>query len=157
MRVVGSQYAYYLNKTYKRSGTVWEGRHKSSLVDADNYLLKCYRYIELNPVAAGMVETPDEYKWSSYRFNPWDISQTLITPHAIYDSLGHNATERCHSYRELFKIQLSEHDIHLIKNAAHYCQPVDDSRFKESIERQIGRKLGYARRGRPGKNETEVG
>jgi putative transposase len=70
MSVVGSRYAYYLNKTYKRSGTIWEGRHKSSLVDTENYLLKYYRYIELNPVVANMVGTPEKYRWSSYLVNP---------------------------------------------------------------------------------------
>ena len=63
---VGRLYVLYINKTYRRSGTLWEGRHKASLVDAENYLLACYRYIEMNPVAARMVEAPDQYQWSSY-------------------------------------------------------------------------------------------
>jgi len=155
MRVVGSKYAYYLNKSYKRSGTVWEGRHKSSLVDADNYLLKCYRYIELNPVAAGMVQSPQEYKWSSYRCNAWNEAQALVTPHVNYLSLADNTEERCYRYRELFKAQQCEKDLHLIRSAMHYCQPVGDSRFKKSIERQIGHRLGYAKRGRPRK-ESDV-
>lgn len=67
MQHVGRQYVQYINKNYRRSGTLWEGRHKGSLVDVENYLMSCYRYIELNPVAAGMVKMPDEYRWSSYR------------------------------------------------------------------------------------------
>lgn len=157
MRVVGSRYAYYINKTYKRSGTVWEGRHKSSLVDADNYLLKCYRYIEMNPVAAGMVQSPEEYKWSSYRRNAWNEEQAFITPHVIYEALGNTDQERSHGYRELFKTQLDEFDVHTIRKAAHYCQPIGDTRFKESIERQIGHKLGYAERGRPRKGKLGIG
>ena len=69
MRVAGSRFAQYMNKTYKRTGTRWEGRHKSSVVDTENYLLKCYYYIGLNPVAATMVTNPEEYKWSGYRCN----------------------------------------------------------------------------------------
>ena len=73
MKVVGSRYAYYMNKTYRRPGTVWEGRHKASAVQVQDYLLKCYRYIELNPVAANMVARPEEYQWSSYGSNAWAI------------------------------------------------------------------------------------
>jgi len=68
--VIGSRYAWYFNKSYKRTGTVWEGRHKSSLVQTDRYFLTCCRYIEMNPVVAGMVHKPEEYRWSSYRVNP---------------------------------------------------------------------------------------
>ncbi|HEC73676.1 MAG TPA: transposase [Methylophaga aminisulfidivorans] len=149
MKVVGSRYAYYINKTYRRSGTVWEGRHKSSLIDADNYLLKCYRYIEMNPVEAKMVKRPEEYKWSSYCVNAWGKGYEQVTPHYLYGALGATLEERSYRYRELFKINLDDKDIHVIRNAAHYCQPTGDSYFKESIERQIGRKLGYAKRGRP--------
>ncbi|GAA3565824.1 hypothetical protein GCM10022265_14800 [Marinobacter xestospongiae] len=69
MQHVGRQYVQYINKNYRRSGTLWEGRHKGSLVDAENYLLSCYRYIELNPVTAGMVDQPEQYPWSSFRRN----------------------------------------------------------------------------------------
>ena len=74
-RVIGSRYAYYFNKSYKRSGTVWEGRHKSSLVQTDRYFLLCCRYIELNPVAANMVARPEQYKWSSYLVNAWGLTK----------------------------------------------------------------------------------
>jgi putative transposase len=81
---VGRQYVQYINKTYKRTGTLWEGRHKSSLIDAENYLLTCYRYIGLNPVAANIVIQPQDYQWSSYNANAWGKSELLITPHKIY-------------------------------------------------------------------------
>ena len=80
MQVVGSRYGYYFNKKYKRSGTVWEGRHKSSLVQSDRYLLTCMRYIELNPVVAGMVDKPEKYRWSSFLVNAW-ARTSLIAPH----------------------------------------------------------------------------
>lgn len=80
---LGRQYVQYINKYYRRSGTLWEGRYKSSLIDEENYLLTCSRYIELNPVAAGMVKTPDEYRWSSYRANAWGKHDALVVPHGI--------------------------------------------------------------------------
>lgn len=63
-KVVGSRFAQYMNRTYHRTGTLWEGRHKSSVIDSESYLLTCYRYVELNPVIAGMIERPEEYRWS---------------------------------------------------------------------------------------------
>jgi len=153
MSVVGSRYAYYFNKTYKRSGTIWEGRHKSSLVDSERYFLTCCRYIELNPVVADMVTKPEEYKWSSYHVNAWGKSSAL-TYHDEYLKLGSDSSEKCHTYRELFKHQLSEHDIHLIERASEYCHPVGDDRFRLAIENKYGVMLGQASRGRPKK---EVG
>jgi len=117
MSVIGSRYAYYFNKTYKRTGTVWEGRHKSSLIQSDRYFLTCCRYIELNPVMARMVCTPEEYKWSSYLANAWGGKTDLI-PHEEYLRLGPDIEVRCQAYRELFKYHLSDHDVHLIERAS---------------------------------------
>ena len=150
MSVVGSRYAYYFNKTYKRSGTIWEGRHKSSLIDSERYFLTCCRYIELNPVVADMVAKPEAYKWSSYQVNAWGKSSAL-TYHDEYLQLGSDSSERCYAYRELFKHQLSEHDIHLIERASEYCHPVGDDRFRLAIENKYGVLLGQASRGRPKK------
>ena len=155
MKVVGSRYAQYMNLRYKRTGTLWEGRHRSSLVQSDRYLLRCYRYIELNPVRAGMVERPEEYRWSSYGMNAWG-DPGWLRPQAEYLKLGGTVDERCHAYRELFRHQLSAQDLHLIRKAAHYCQPVGDDRFRRQIEQRYGIKPGQMRRGRPRK-EKEVG
>jgi putative transposase len=83
MKVVGSRYAYYFNKRYNRTGTLWEGRHRPSLVQTDRYLLTCMRYIELNPIRANMVVRPEEYRWSSYGVNGWGDSSWL-QPHDEY-------------------------------------------------------------------------
>ncbi len=149
-KVVGSRYAQYINKRYKRTGTLWEGRHRSSLVQSEKYLLTCYRYIELNPVAAKMVTKPEEYYWSSYGSNAWG-DKSWITPHSEYILLGQTHEERCYNYRELFKCHIDADDIHRIRQATRYCQPVGDDRFKEAIERKYGLKLGHAKRGRPRK------
>jgi len=155
MKVVGSRYAYYVNKKYKRSGTIWEGRHKSSLVQSDRYFLACCRYIELNPVVADMVKKPEEYKWSSYLVNAW-AKPSSLKAHDEYLKLGHDNDSRCFAYRALFKHQLSEHDIHIIEKASAYCQPLGDDRFKQQIEKKYGLKTGYMSRGRPKKDKDEL-
>ncbi len=151
MKVVGSCYAQYMNKTYKRSGTLWEGRHKASAVDTENYLLKCYRYIELNPVVASMVSRPEEYQWSSYGVNAYGDRTELISPHGEYVSLGADLDERCYAYRELFAQNLSDEDLHSIRKAAHYSQPLGDDRFGRQIAEKTGHRLGQKKRGRPRK------
>lgn len=156
MKVVGSRYAQYINLKYNRTGTLWEGRHRSSLVQTDQYLLRCMRYIELNPVRAGMVNRPEEYRWSSYGAHAWG-DKAWLTPHAEYIGLSENFADRRHAYRELFRCQLSEADLHQIRKAAHYCQPIGDDRFREMIEKQYGIKLGQSKRGRPKKIRAETG
>ena len=87
---LGRYYVMYINKTYQRTGTLWEGRYKSTLVDSDNYFLLVSRYIELNPVRANMVDHPAEYPWSSYHGNALDKDVVLLSPHHSYQSLGTN-------------------------------------------------------------------
>ncbi|MDT8405275.1 transposase [Sulfuriflexus sp.] len=155
-KVVGSRYAQYINRRYKRTGTLWEGRHRPSLIQSEKYLLICHRYVELNPVRAGMVARPEEYHWSSYGVNAWgDVS--WLTPHEEYLRLGQTRDTRCHAYRELFNYQFSETDLHRIRKAAHYCQPVGDDRFRQQIEKKYGIKLGQMKRGRPRKKKDEEG
>lgn len=148
MKAVGSRYAQYINLRYRRTGTLWEGRHRASLVQTEHYLLCCYRYIELNPVRAGMVARLDEYRWSSYGCNAWG-DRSWLHPHEEYLRLGVSREARGHAYRELFRCQLSEADLHLIRKAAHYCQPVGEDRFRLQIEARYGIKSGQVRRGRP--------
>lgn len=148
MKVVGSRYAQYINKKYKRTGTLWEGRHKSSLVQSDKYFLICSRYIELNPVVANMVSRPEEYAWSSYHCNAWGDTGWL-KPHIEYKHLGNTQTSRCKAYRLLFEHCVNSDDIEGIREAIHYCQPVGDDHFKRQIENKYNIKLGQAKRGRP--------
>ncbi len=146
---VGRQYVQYINKTYPRSGTLWEGRHKGSLVDAENYLLTCYRYIELNPVVAGMVNTPEEYRWSSYPCNAWGKYDELVTAHELYLRVGNIDEERCRHYRELFSVALSDVDVHQVRDSLNRNYPVGNDQFKVQIESALGRKIGSGTRGRP--------
>lgn len=154
MKILGSRYAQYINKKHKRTGTLWEGRHKSSLIQSDHYLLTCYRYIELNPVRAGMVERPEEYIWSSYGANAWGDS-SWITPHEEYLRLGKQVGTRTQAYRELFCNPLGETDLDKVRKAAHYCQPLGDDRFSEFIQHKYGIQSGQMCRGRPKTQDQE--
>ena len=125
--------------------------HKASLVDAEHYLFTCSRYIELNPVAANMVQHPAEYKWSSFRFNALGEADPLIKTHEIYQRLGTTNELRCQAYTALFETVIDPDDVKLVRNAARCSMPTGDSRFKEQIEKALNRKVGYACRGRPGR------
>jgi len=149
MQSLGRRYVQYINYQYKRCGTLWESRHKSSLIDAEQYLLSCYRYIELNPVRAGMVEHPADYRWSSYGVNAGIRPRKQLVEHECYKRLGLDNESRYFSYRELFAYELESSLVHDIRRASTFSMPLGDDRFKEQIELALKRKLGHARRGRP--------
>lgn len=153
-RVTGSRYAQYVNKKYHRTGSLWEGRHKSSPVDTESYLLKCYRYIELNPVRARMVDSPQDYLWSSYAANALGKDNFLLTPHTVYCHLGQTKEDRCLAYRQIVCQALDDSDLQAIRVAAHYCSPVGDDRFHEMVAAKLGTPVGQQRRGRPRKNTS---
>ena len=152
MQSIGRRYVQYINQTYRRTGTLWEGRHKASLVDEENYLLTCMRYIELNPVRANLVSHPSEYRWSSYRCNANNEENKLIFRHGTYEALGLSREERAQAYRSLFNLELEPDDVTLIRKSAMFSMPVGNSRFKKQIEKVLKRKIGYSQRGRPIKN-----
>jgi len=149
MQHLGRQYVGYINKTYRRTGTLWEGRHKASLVQADTYLFTCMRYIELNPVTAGMVETPEQYPWSSYRHNAWGEPDELICQPPLYQALGSSHAERRLAYREFFRHQIPESDVQELRECLIYSYPLGNDRFSEQIEAMQGRRVGMRKPGRP--------
>lgn len=149
MQHVGRQYVQYVNKTYRRSGTLWEGWHKGSLVDAENYLLSCYRYIELNPITACMVERPEEYPWSSYRFNALAEPDSLISPHPLFESLAKDELDRGSVYQDLFRYHLPEKTRNYIASSVSASRILGSGRFKDQVEAALGRKAGQVGRGRP--------
>ena len=102
MQSVANLYARYVNEQQNRKGTIWEGRFKSCVVDSDQYLFTLYRYIEMNPVRAGMVKSTADYQWSSYHHNALGKVDTLITAHELYKNLAREPKQRCRYYRELF-------------------------------------------------------
>jgi putative transposase len=148
---LGRRYVQYINKTYRRTGTLWDSRYKSSLVQADNYLLLCQRYIELNPVRAAMVADPANYRWSSYRANGLGQDDPLLTPHPVYSALGGTESQRLAAYRALFRPELDGDAISDIRMALDQGQPLGDSRFLASIELATGQRREARPRGRPRK------
>lgn len=144
---LGRYYVRYINQTHKRTGTLWEGRYKSTLVDADNYFLLVSRYIELNPVRANMVEHPAEYPWNSYRGNALGKSIELLTPHPAYLALGAEQSERLNHYQALFKHEIPEKTEKEIREATNKAWVLGNERFKQQIEIQTGRRASPMQRG----------
>jgi putative transposase len=152
MQSVGRRYVQYINKTYRRTGTLWEGRYKASIIDAEAYLLACYRYIELNPVRASMVEHPIDYPWSSYRVNAGKKPRRQLVMHDIYRGLGNDDSARYYAYRELFSVDLSKDALHDIQRSITFSMPLGNEKFIKQIEQALACKFGYAKLGRPAKN-----
>jgi putative transposase len=152
MQDVGREYVRYVNRSYRRSGTLWEGRFKSSLVDSAEYCLICYRYIELNPVRAALVDTPDRFRWSSYRCNALGLEKELITPHEEWMALGADQRARCAAYRALFDDVPEKSQIEQIRYSNRKGLPLGGDSFKSRIEAQLQIKLGSGKVGRPPKS-----
>jgi putative transposase len=148
---LGRRYVQYINKTYHRTGTLWDSRYKSSLVQEDHYLLLCQRYIELNPVRADMVNDPAHYRWSSYRANGLGQGDPLITLHSVYSSLGADEAAKLIAYRALFRHELDDEAIADIRLALNQGQPFGNGRFLDTIERMTGQRREVKPRGRPRK------
>jgi putative transposase len=129
MKALGQRYVQYVNRTYRRSGTLWEGRFRSCLTQDETYLLACQRYIELNPVRADMVAHPADYRWSSYRANAQGEADGLVRPHPLYAALGADATSRQAAYRELFRYELEPGLVDEIRRATNGNFALGDARF----------------------------
>jgi putative transposase len=140
IQFVGRKYLTCINHLNGRSGTLWEGRHKGSVIEDNAYLLACMRYIELNPVRAGMTETPGEYRWSSYSNNAPGNKSDLLTRHRLFEKLGSTDEAREHAYRVLFSNALDGERLHQLRAAVQTGTPLGNDR------------AGQLRRGRPAKN-----
>ena len=148
MQSLGRRYVRYVNSNYHRTGTLWEGRYKSSLVDSDRYLLTCYRYIELNPVRAGFAKTPGDYRWSSFHHNARGVRNAVVTPHTTYLSLGKSAAARQSAYRALFRKPIGD-DIEAIRTHVAQGKPLGSETFRNQVEAVLNRRVRLARLGRP--------
>jgi putative transposase len=148
MKAVGERYVQYINQTYNRTGTLWEGRFRSCLVQDETYLLICHRYIELNPVRAGMVSHPSLYNWSSYRCNAYGDANELITSHPLFDSLGNDQYERALAYRDLFRTGIKEQEVSLLRDATNYNYAFGDAAFAETMGLNLGRQVARVSRSR---------
>lgn len=150
MQSVGRRYVRYINDVYRRSGTLWEGRYKASLVD-DVYVLTCCRYIELNPVRASIVNDPVKYEWSSFRHHVGQQQDPVIREHAQYVALGRTPTQRYAAYRDLFRMHLDPAAILSIRQTTNQCLVLGTERFKDEVEQLLSRRVRHGKAGRPKK------
>lgn len=155
MKKLGQRYVQYVNRTYQRSGTLWEGRFRSCLTQEDQYLLACYRYIELNPVRANMVEHPAEYRWSSYRVNAQNERSDLVSAHEVYRALGPSPERQAEAYRELFRYQLDPGIVDEIRSATNGNYALGSSRFQAQVATALNRRVVRGKAGRPCKKASE--
>ena len=159
LQSVGRRYVQYFNFTYQRSGTLWEGRYRATVVDSEQYLLTLMRYIELNPVRAGMVAHPRDYAWSSYHHNAQGevgLNGDWITGHREYLQLGRSAEERQGAYRQLFRGALAATDLETIRESTHKAWAMGGDRFKAKIEKLGQRRATSKGVGRPRQEGNRV-
>lgn len=158
MQCLGRMYVAYFNKTYNRSGTLWEGRFRSCLVQEENYLLHLYRYIELNPVRAGMVDAPGQYHWSGYQCNALGKVSELRTPHPLYQALGKTEHERQYNYQLLFsEVGIKNELLTNIRRATNKGLAIGKQSFIVDIEALTGKRLVEEKRGRKPGTRNRIG
>jgi putative transposase len=148
MQSLGRRYAQYVNRFYARSGSVWEGRYRASLIQAEEYLLTCYRYIEMNPVRANMVRDAGEYRWSSHRRNGFGEDNPILVDHPLYVGLGSTPGQRVAAYRTLFQTNLDDAALKEIQDTTNKGLPLGSGRFSEQVEAALGKRVSLRRRGR---------
>lgn len=149
MQSVGRSYVRYFNKRHIRSGTLWEGRYKSSLIDSEAYLLTCMAYIDLNPVRAGVAESAEDFSWSSYKHMAGQNIDKLVTPHALYWGLGNTPFAREAAYAEFVAGGLSAAIQKALTESALKGRVVGRPDFLTSLEKSTQRQILPQKAGRP--------
>jgi len=140
LQSVGSSYVKQVNLLYGRRGTVWAGRYRSTVVDAERFLLSLSRYIETAPVRAGLASSPGAWPWSSYAGNATGTDDDLLSPHPLYEALGSTRAQRCHAYRALFSVN-TDPDLPVIESGIGKGTVVGDDAFRRRIEGIVHRSL----------------
>jgi len=151
MQSLGRRYVGHVNRLYGRTGTLWGGRFKSTIVDAEDYVLACYRYIEANPVRARMVEQAADHRWSSHGANAFGKRDVLVSQHGCYRALGRTQALRQAAYRSMFQDDLAEETIDILRDATQRGWVPGRETFREQIEAALGRRVAPPVRGRPRK------
>ena len=149
MQAVGRSYVQVFNKIHARTGTLWEGRYRSTLIQTDRYLLACMAYIDLNPVRAQMVVQPEDYAWSSFGHYAGRRTDRLITPHALYWALGNTPFAREAAYAELVHAGVSTDQQGALTDATLSGWALGDARFMANLQAQTNRRLVKTKAGRP--------
>lgn len=148
MQALGRRYVRHINRTYRRTGTLWEGRYRATAIDSEAYLLACQRYIELNPVRARMAAQAAAYRWSSHAANAAGVADALVRPHPLYLALGANAAERQAAYRGLFAVALDDEFIAELRAATNAGWALGGERFRRQLAAALGRRVTPLPRGR---------
>ena len=149
IQAVGRQYVRFFNKQNKRTGTLWEGRYRSCLVQAENYLLDVCKYIEMNPVRLELASQASDYKWTSYQVNAKGNPSALCKPHDQYLNLGDSKEERSKNYRLFCEKNLSDETIDEIRKSTNKGLAIGNEAFKVKVEKKTGRRLRSLKKGRP--------
>ncbi len=148
---LGRHYVRYINETYRRQGGLWEGRYKGNIIQSQAYLLACMRYIEMNPVRAGMVDHPEKYRWSSYAANALGASNAILSQHEEYINLGVSSEQRQQIYQGLFDDRLESEVIDFLSQSLQSGTPLGNDQFISQIEATMGKKVGCIQPGCPKK------
>lgn len=151
MQSIGRRYVRSLNTKYRRTGTLWEGRYKSCLVDSERYFLTCLRYIELNPVRAALVDLAEDYPWSSVHHHLNLRSDNRITSHSCYLGLGGDTHERAAAYRSILTHAVSESDLVELRRHIQQERALGSPRFQAMVEKTLNRPASVRMPGRPPK------
>lgn len=155
MKGLGQRYVQYVNRAYRRSGTLFEGRFRSSVIEADSYLLACQRDIELNPVRANMAFAPGDYPWSSYRCNALGGADPIVAAHPVYLALAETEEARRSTYRDLFAERIPEDVLVALRDATNGGFVLGSPRFQRQIAAMVGRRTWPGTSGRPRKQPPD--
>jgi putative transposase len=156
MQWIGRFYVPYFNRKYDRTGTLWQGRFRTALIESEAYFLACSRYIEMNPVRAGLADKPDDYRWSSYAHHVGDKADALIADHPIYWALGNTPFEREAIYKQFMAQVASREEIDGLRESVKKGWVLGSEQFKNRLEKSENRSLRPGKRGRPAKKKLET-
>lgn len=151
MQALGRRYVRAFNQRHSRSGTLWEGRYKATVIESERYLIACMAYIELNPVRAGMAAQPGEYPWSSYAHQIGVRHDPLITPHALYWGLGNTPFSREAAYRSVVEAGLGSEQVDSLTRATLRGWAFGGDEFIRDLQERAGRRVAPQKAGRPAK------
>lgn len=151
MQWIGRHYVPYFNVKYQRSGTLWQGRYRATVIESEQYFLLCSRYIESHPARAGLVSAAEEYSWSSISHHIGVKPDPLITDHSVFWALGNTPFDREANYKALLDLGISQREAEVLTEATLKGWPLGSDRFKESLSKQVNRRVAPGKRGRPRK------
>ena len=154
MQGVGRAYVRWFNRRHGRSGTLWEGRYRSTLIEAERYLLACMAYIDLNPVRAGMVAAPADYPWSSCAHLVGQRADPLLKPHALYWAMGNTPFAREHAYGQMVQAGIDPERQAELARSVHSGWALGEADFVADLQRRTQRRVAKAAAGRPVRSKT---